>query len=475
MGHLKGIGLENFRVFDKMTYMNFAPLTILTGANNSGKSSILKALMLVTDNFKTQTHVLQVLNFSGKEHNLSDAESTRNKYSKNSIIKIVLPYKSFFLEKMVYFEMVHNTSSQHQVINKSNKILIGNRCLSEMRKDKKTNKEFLFFDFKLFFENLKPFNNNEISDELIENGGVDKEIYTLFDLKNEILYNSNAFNDAQVQLKASSEFFFTTTLFFNYYNDNFTLTHHIPNIISLLEDSLKKEFNSYQTWYTHPEKQKRSYDINDKDSINRIINKIFDIKPDFEIMGKHINFNFIDKWSKVFGLDKVRPKQNKTLKRNYIEINSTDNIINYGLGTTQIVNILLAIQAASYGRFPYSAKPIVLIEEPESNLHPNYQSKLADLLVDATNNFNIQFIVETHSEYLIRKLQYLTAKNVIKPEDTIIHYFTDPKQLAKGEKQIKEIRIKKNGVLTQDFGTGFFDEADNLAIDLFQISDSAQN
>ena len=135
----------------------------------------------------------------------------------------------------------------------------------------------------------------------------------------------------------------------------------------------------------------------------------------------------------------------------------------------------MAIQAASYGRFPYSAKPIVLIEEPESNLHPNYQSKLADLLVDATNNFNIQFIVETHSEYLIRKLQYLTAKNVIKPEDTIIHYFTDPKQLAKGEKQIKEIRIKKNGVLTQDFGTGFFDEADNLAIDLFQISDSAQN
>ena len=37
---------------------------------------------------------------------------------------------------------------------------------------------------------------------------------------------------------------------------------------------------------------------------------------------------------------------------------------------------------------------LVLLEEPETNLHPNFQSKLADLLLDASKRFNIQFIIE---------------------------------------------------------------------------------
>lgn len=47
--HLKGFGLENFRVFKDYTYFDFAPITILTGPNNSGKSSLNKALLLFKD------------------------------------------------------------------------------------------------------------------------------------------------------------------------------------------------------------------------------------------------------------------------------------------------------------------------------------------------------------------------------------------------------------------------------------------
>jgi len=49
--HLKGFGLENFRVFKDYTWFDFAPITILTGPNNSGKSSLLKAFLLLKDNF----------------------------------------------------------------------------------------------------------------------------------------------------------------------------------------------------------------------------------------------------------------------------------------------------------------------------------------------------------------------------------------------------------------------------------------
>ena len=48
---LQGFGLKNFRIFKEYTYFDFAPITILTGPNSSGKSSLIKALRLLKDNY----------------------------------------------------------------------------------------------------------------------------------------------------------------------------------------------------------------------------------------------------------------------------------------------------------------------------------------------------------------------------------------------------------------------------------------
>ena len=50
--HIPGIGVENFRIFEKEHYFNFAPITLLTGANSSGKSSLIKALKFMKDTYK---------------------------------------------------------------------------------------------------------------------------------------------------------------------------------------------------------------------------------------------------------------------------------------------------------------------------------------------------------------------------------------------------------------------------------------
>ncbi len=117
----------------------------------------------------------------------------------------------------------------------------------------------------------------------------------------------------------------------------------------------------------------------------------------------------------------------------------------------------------------------ILIEEPETNLHPNFQSKLADLFVDASQKFNIQFIIETHSEYLIRKFQFLTARKIIKSADTKIYYFYEPDKIPDNEQQIKNIDILETGELSDNFGDGFLDEADKLAIDLFNMTKPKQS
>ena len=52
MPHLSGFGLENFRVFKDYTWFDFAPITLFVGPNNSGKSSVIKALLLLKDNYQ---------------------------------------------------------------------------------------------------------------------------------------------------------------------------------------------------------------------------------------------------------------------------------------------------------------------------------------------------------------------------------------------------------------------------------------
>lgn len=179
----------------------------------------------------------------------------------------------------------------------------------------------------------------------------------------------------------------------------------------------------------------------------------------------------------------------------FIEIirgNNRINLADEAFGIRAIIQILLLIALsddkliAGLKKYQVEGEPwanlsyqgTFLIEEPESNLHPALQSKLADLFVEASKAFNTQFIIETHSEYLIRKLQFLTAKKEISPEDTVIYYFYPPDHpdvVSGREPQVKKINIRADGSLTGEFGSGFFDEADNIALELFLLKKSQEN
>lgn len=147
----------------------------------------------------------------------------------------------------------------------------------------------------------------------------------------------------------------------------------------------------------------------------------------------------------------------------------TVNLADLGFGFSQLLPIILKIYNLT--KSTYKFERILIIEEPEANLHPNLQSKLADiLLITILHNPDWKIIVETHSEYLIRKLQYLVAKNECGKNDCIIHYFNADENVSENEPKVKPIEINEEGNLTDNFGPGFYDEATKLQFDLLKLN-----
>ncbi len=149
------------------------------------------------------------------------------------------------------------------------------------------------------------------------------------------------------------------------------------------------------------------------------------------------------------------------------------NLADYGNGIIQILPTILFLGLNYIKKERHilieDKEEIVIIEEPESNLHPALQSKLADLFIYLSSRLDCRFIIETHSEYLIRKLQILSLdkESRIKKEDIQIYYFYHPDAIPEGQNQILSIQIENDGSLSKNFGTGFFDESSNLNLDLY--------
>lgn len=109
----------------------------------------------------------------------------------------------------------------------------------------------------------------------------------------------------------------------------------------------------------------------------------------------------------------------------------------------------------------------VALEEPECHLHPSLQSKFADMIVDANKQYGIHFLIESHSEYFIRKLQLLVSQKEIDSKDISLLYVNSasrPSYLP----VIMDIGLETDGTLRNEFGPGFFDESIRLSRELFK-------
>ncbi len=118
-------------------------------------------------------------------------------------------------------------------------------------------------------------------------------------------------------------------------------------------------------------------------------------------------------------------------------------ITDVGIGVSQILPVLVLCYYVPEGS-------TIIFEQPELHLHPSVQAGLADVFIDVIKNRNVQILLESHSEHLLRRLQRRIAEEQI-GQDDIALYFCENEE---GESRLTRLETDMFGAIKnwpQDF------------------------
>lgn len=242
---------------------------------------------------------------------------------------------------------------------------------------------------------------------------------------------------------------------------------------------------------------RKMYSLENKDSFTKLLVDYFDCikavrnKENVIYLGinekKYVINSFTNKWLDKFGVCKeliLKTDENGLGVQIYVRKNENDKpeLLAYeGYGITQLVSLIMQIEVSIlkakskynrttgleyFNKFHYEEQTII-IEEPEIHLHPKYQSLLADMFYEAYKEYGINFIIETHSEYLIRKTQVLVSKMGFKDNEDFMENNPFQTIYISTDKLPYSLEYRRDGKFKNDFGPGFFDEAVNLMMEIF--------
>ena len=182
---------------------------------------------------------------------------------------------------------------------------------------------------------------------------------------------------------------------------------------------------------------------------------------------------FLKKWLAAFEIGESIEITQLDGEGYYVKVETNGrkvHLADMGMGSIQLVVLLLRLATLGNRYLRSGQSGWVFIEEPEQNIHPLLQSRLAELFYDFQQSTKTTVIVETHSEYLIRRTQLMVSeKSYIDEEDLKMDWpitvFCFPSEQGKLP---YDMEYQTNGLFRQKFDNGFFDEAGRLHMEILK-------
>ena len=114
---------------------------------------------------------------------------------------------------------------------------------------------------------------------------------------------------------------------------------------------------------------------------------------------------------------------------------------NVGFGISYALHVITALLASRPGE-------LIIIENPESHIHPKGQAELGKLIANVAMN-DVQIIIETHSDHIINGIRVAIKNNPTLSDKSILFYFD--KEVTESEQFtiIKNIQIDSSGELSE--------------------------
>jgi predicted ATPase len=137
------------------------------------------------------------------------------------------------------------------------------------------------------------------------------------------------------------------------------------------------------------------------------------------------------------------------------------NVANMGEGISQLLPIIARVLTTP-------SDGALLVEQPELHLHPAAQADLADLFISGARAGNRQYIVETHSEHMLLRLRRRIAEKRISPDRVAVLY------VERGAKSsaVRSLDLNREGEF-HDWPEGFFDERYREALAIMEATRDA--
>lgn len=502
---MKQIGFRNFRKFQTFPLIDFSPITIFVGENNAGKSTVVKAILALLDFINS--HYLEI-------------DRSRDD-------KAILNHQFYFNKS--YF--AHIGTFKRALCNKANESCISfSLTLDEYKIDidiegDRNDEESISGKITKLKVLSLPFNIELTFDFQKDN------IHAVFNDQPSPLYTPNNKIRGRNETKANDYFKhikecvimdmpitgqtgmiggplltmlmdrFTSKLETVAYPEesekrakytNRTIKHIEglsdeavqfikTNREFLFHGSYMWPFMPYFDWtgsgveyiYAHAVTQTVIYSA--KDTNDYFVKTIHEF-ANRRILNNSTIHSFITKWMQEFNIGVDYEIKSIGGEAHIVKIKGKDgdlvNLADKGMGSIQLM-ILLFRLATKMSELRLGIRSsmngsTIIVEEPEQNLHPMLQSKLADLFFSLNQEYGFKFIIETHSEYLIRKTQVIVGERYKSEEDLKqnpfkVYYFP-----ADGTPY--DMGYTTSGLFREKFGDGFINEAGKLHMTVLKNS-----